>query len=151
MCLQLSLRSSIVISLVAASVAVVPATVDAIDEPLDLYLYVGPPVAGDAIPIPPQGRPSAFFVAELRFPAGVVPGAVAPPVKLYLFAGETKSRTSTFGDARTNLEVEIDPTGNRATVKIEIWRGDQLVLRQYQALWLTTDPQQRLPGRIPER
>jgi hypothetical protein len=123
----------------------------AVDPPLEIYLYVGPPVTGDPMPIPPGGSPTAFFVADLRLQSPAGGGGLPAPVKVYLFAGETKDETAVNGDYRTNLEVTIDDNGNSAKVSIEVWRGDRLVLRQYQALWLTTDPEKRKPGSIPER
>jgi hypothetical protein len=50
-----------------------------------------------------------------------------------------------------NLEVTVEEGGHRAVVSLEVWRDEQRLLRQYQALCLTTDPAERIPGRVPER
>ena len=50
-----------------------------------------------------------------------------------------------------NLEVTIEEDGHRAVVSLEVWRDERRLFRQYQALWLTTDPAERIPGGVPER
>ena len=118
---------------------------------LDVSLYVGPPVTGDAMPIPPQGSPTEYFVAELRIAGILGQGALSPPLKLYLFSGETESRIVKAGDHSVNLEVTIEEDGHRAVITLEVWREEKRLFRQYQALWLSTDPAERIPGGVPER
>ncbi|MGD9253427.1 MAG: hypothetical protein PVG92_05795 [Holophagae bacterium] len=118
---------------------------------LDVSLYVGPPVTGDAMPIPPQGSPTEYFVAELRIAGILGQGALSPPLKLYLFSGDTKARSASSEGYDVNFEVTIEESGHRAVVSLEVWRDGLRLLRQYQALWLTTDPAQRIPGGVPER
>jgi hypothetical protein len=103
------------------------------------------------MPIPPQGSPTEYFVAELRIAGLLGQGALSPPLRLYLFNGDTESRSVRSDGHDVNLEVTIEEDGHRAVVSLEVWRDERRLFRQYQALWLTTDPAERIPGGVPER